>query len=58
LTIVTTVLAPNKPYLVESAEAQAGPWSTVKPAWSIAKENVETIVINDAKAGFYRLRAQ
>ena len=58
LTIVTTTYVPNKGYAIESAASQAGPWTVVKGGLKITVEKIETIVIDDAKAAFYRLRAE
>lgn len=55
LTIRTTQLIPLKPYDIESAPAEAGPWTLVQDDLTIPDHQLAEIVIPDATAPFYRL---
>jgi hypothetical protein len=54
LTITTTLLAPGKQYVIESAPTEAGPFSTVQSV-QIAEHARTTITAPNATAAVYRL---
>ena len=55
LTIETTMLVPGFSYTLESASTASGPWSPVLEDLDVPAYRFETIVLDDARAPFYRL---
>lgn len=55
LTIRTTQLVPQKPYRIESAPAEDGPWTLVQDGITIPDHQLAALVVPDAAAAVYRL---
>ena len=58
LTVETTVMVPNVPYLIEAADAEAGPYTLVQGDLRVPKSQRATFTIEGATRAFYRFRAQ
>lgn len=58
LTIETTAMIPGRSYVLESADTEAGPFTTVQSALAIPKYQRVVIEVEDATANVYRFREE